>query len=90
MKQKAVVLLPTLVAHLHLVGLAGGLLSPVTGPGGGSGVGQRLDAPLGGPVVLESGASGKMTLDLLQRHHRADLVREQLVSDALDLAMKSE
>merc|ERR1719310_2030172 len=66
------------------------LLCPVAGPRGGPGVGQRLDGALGWPVVLESGARGEVALDLLQRHHRADLVGEELVPDALHLAAELE
>ena len=76
--------------HLHLVWLPRGFLGPVSGPGRGPGVGQGLYAPLGWPVILEGGAGGEVALDLLQRHHRADLVGEQLVPDTLDLVMKTE
>ena len=78
------------MSHLHLVWLTRGFLSPVAGPSRGPGVGQRLYAPLGWPVVLEGGARREVALDLLQRHHRADLVRKQLVPDALDLLMEIE
>ena len=59
------------------------LLCPVAGPGGGPGVGQRLDGALGRPVVLEGGAGREVAPDLVKRHHSADFVRKQLITDAL-------
>ena len=44
---------------------------------------DRLDAPLGRPVVLEGGAGREVAPDLVKRHHSADFVRKQLITDAL-------
>ena len=61
----------------------GRLLRPVAGADSLGRI-DRLDAPLGRPVVLEGGAGREVATDLVKRHHSADFVRKQLITDALE------